>query len=203
MAKAMFEEISRKVIFEVELLVLVTVLSLSASLLLIVDASIALIVENGDLVLVIARICEFAFAMIWLLFSVKMSIELYGLRKRHFRIVALSKLGKLEEKQKRSVAAELVRDMVAFYRANYTKVMAVLALAIGVGFLIVGTVTYLMFNGLISFWAAVFRWTLSSLMLLVASALYVHVHRSWGRKLLRIKDAEKKFSEMLGGSIEV
>lgn len=202
MAKAMFEEILRKVIFEVELLVLVLAFSLSVSSLLIANASIALSAERYGSALFVVIICEFAFALIWLLFSVKMCIELYGLRKRHFRIVALRKLGKLEEEQKRSVATEMVRDIVAFYRTNYTKVMAVLAIAIGVGFLTVGTVAYLLLYGTISFWEAVFRWALSSLMLLVAAALYIYVHRSWGRKLLRIKDNEKKLSEMLGGLLE-
>ena len=204
MVKVMFEEISRKAIFEVTLLALVAMFSLSVCSLLIADASIALSVERYGLALVAIRICELALGMMWLFFSVKMILEIHELRKKHVRIFTLPKLEKLQnlEEQKRSVATEVAMDMMAFYRTNYTKAKAILAIAIAVGLLIIVTVTCLMLYGLMSFWVAIFRWALSSLMLLVASALYVYVHRSWGRKLLRAKDAEKKLSEMLGGPIE-
>jgi len=198
----MFEKILRKVIFEVELLVLVMMFSLVLSSHLIVDASIGLSVERYSLALAAIRVCELIFALTWLSLCIKISVDIYRLRRKHFRISFLLKQKRLEEEQKKSEASELVMDMVAFYRGYYTKVIAILALAIAVSFLIFVATTYLLLNGCMSFWEAVFRWMLSSLMVLVASAVYVYVHRSWGKKLLKVKDAEKKLSEMLGGPIE-
>lgn len=201
MVYAMFDTILRKVIFEVELLVLVLTLSLALSSLLIVDASIALSIEQYGLALTAVRLGELIFALIWLSLSIKINVDVYKIRRKHFRISFLLRKG-LEEEQKRSEATELVRDMVAFYRGYYVKVVAILVLATAVSFLIFIAVTYLLLNGFMSFWEAVFRWILSSLILLVASALYVYVHRTWGRRLLKVRDAEKKLSEMLGGMIE-
>jgi len=201
MVQAMFDKILRKVIFETELLVLVMVFCILLSSHLIVDASIALSVEQYGLALTAIRVCELIFAFTWLSFSIKMSVDIYRLRRKHFKISSLLKQKRLEE-QKKSVASELVMDIVAFYRSYYAKVIAILTLAIAVSSLIFIAVVYLLLNGYMSFWAAVFRWMLNSLMLLVASAVYVYIHRSWGRKLLKVKDSEKKFSELLGGPIE-
>jgi len=198
----MFDKILRKVIFETELLVLVMVFCILLSSHLIVDASIALSVEQYGLALTAIRVCELIFALTWLSFSIKMSVDIYRLRRKHFKISPLLKQKRLEEEQKKSAASELVMDMVAFYRSYYAKIIAILTLAIAVSSLIFIAVVYLLLNGYMSFWAAVFRWMLNSLMLLVASAVYVYIHRSWGRKLLKVKDSEKKFSELLGGPIE-
>jgi len=192
----MFDGILRKAWFEVELLVLVGVFSASASLLLIADAGIGLGLEKDGLALIAVRMVELIFAVMWLFLSLKLTSEINKFRRKYFR------RGRLEEKEKRSEAVELVRDTVAFYRGYYGRVMAVLGLAIIMGFLIAIAAVYLLLYGYMSFWVAVFRWALSSLMLLSASALYVHVHRGWGRRLLRVKDAEKKLSELLGGPIE-
>jgi len=91
---------------------------------------------------------------------------------------------------------------MAFYRGYYTRVVAVLTPAIAVGFSIFAAVAYMFLYGYMPFWEAIFRWMLSSVMLLGASAFYVYVHRNWGRKLLKVKDSEKKLSEILGGPIE-
>ena len=198
----MFDKILRKVIFEVELLVLVMAFSLVLSLHLIVDASIAISVERYSLALTAVRVCELIFALMLLFLSIRVIAETYRLRRKHFKISSLLKLNRLEEEQKKSAASELVRDMMAFYRGYYMKVVVISALAIAVSFLIFVAVVYLLLNGYMSFWEAVSRWMLSSLMLLVASVVYVYVHKSWGRKLLKVKDAEKKLSEMLGGPIE-
>jgi len=198
----MFDKILRRVIFEVELLVLVMVFSLVLSLHLIVDASIALSVERYGLALTAARVCELTFALMWSFLSIKIIVETYRLRRKRFRISSLLKLNRLEDEQKKSEVTELVRDIIAFYRGYYTKVIAILTLAFVVSFLIFAAVAYLLLTGYMTFWEAVFRWMLSSLMLLVASAVYVYVHRSWGRKLSKVKDAEKKLSEMLGEPIE-
>jgi len=96
----------------------------------------------------------------------------------------------------------LIRDVVAFYRGYYKRTIAMLMLAAVIGSSIVATSTYLLLYGYMSFWEAVFRWGIDSLMLLSVCALYVYVHKSWGRKLLKIKDAEKKFSKILGGHVE-
>jgi len=198
----MFDRILRKAWFEVELLVLVGVFSLCASSLLIADAGLALGMEKHSLALIVLRMLELIFGVMWLFLSLRMTLEINRFRRKYFSIFFLLKRGRLEEEQKRSEAAELVRDMVAFYRGYYRRVLAVLGLAITVGFLIVVAAVYLLLYGYMSFWEAIFRWTLSSLMLLSASALYVYVHRGWGRRLLRVKDAEEKLSELLGGPIE-
>ena len=192
----MFDGILRKAWFEVELLVLVGVFSASASLLLIADAGIGLGLEKDGLALIAVRMVELIFAVMWLFLSLKLTSEINKFRRKYFR------RGRLEEEERRSEAVELVRDTVAFYRGYYGRVMAVLGLAIIMGFLIATAAVYLLLYGYMSFWVAVFRWVLSSLMLLVASAIYVHIHRGWGRRLLKVKDAETKLSEMLGGPIE-
>lgn len=198
----MFDEILRKVRFEVELLILVAIFSLSLPSLLIADAAIALGTEQYGLGLTAIRLGELIFAFMWLFLSLKIIVEIRRLRKRHFKIFFLRKLEGMDEEQKKSEASELVRVIVAFYRGYYTNVSALLTLSIAVSSLIVVAVAYLLLNGYMTFWVAVFRWMLSSLMLLVASAIYVYLHRSWGRKLLKVKDAEKKLSDMLGGPIE-
>lgn len=202
MVTVMFDRVLRKAWLEIELLVLVTVFSLVVSSLGIADAGIALIIQKYNLTSVAMRAFELLFAVTWLSISAKMALEINKFRRKYFRIFFLLKRGRLDEEQKKSEATELVRDVVAFYRGYYRRVMAVLGLAIAVGLSIVLAAFYLLLYGYASFWEAVFRWILSSAMLLTASALYVHVHRSWGRKLLRIKDAEKKLSEMLGGPLE-
>ena len=202
MVKVMFDEILRKVIFEVELLVLVVIFSLSLSSFLIADSAIGLTAGQYGLAVTAVRMGELIFAVIWLFLSVKMTVEIYRFRKRHLKIFFLRKLEGLEKERRRSETTELVREFVAFYRGNYVRVTATLALAIVVGLLVVMTAVFLLLSGSMSFWEAVFRWILSSLMLLIASAVYVYVHRSWGSKLLKVKDAEKKLSEMLGGPIE-
>ena len=202
MVHVMFERVLRKAWFEVELLVLIAVFSLSASSLLTADAAIALGLERHSLVLIAIRTFELIFGVAWLCLSLKMTLEINKFRRKYFKVFFLLKQGRLEEEQKKSEATELVRDMVAFYRGYYRRVMTVLGLAITVGFLVLVAAVCLLLYGYMSFWEAVFRWTLSSLMLLVASALYVYIHRSWGRRLLKLKDAETKLSEMLGGPIE-
>jgi len=181
--------------------VLVVIFSTVLSSFLITDAVISLIIEKYGLSLIVIRIFELIFAVVWLLSSTKMILEVNKLRKKHYRISFLRKLETLEEGQKKSETTELVMDTVAFYRSNYVRLMAVLALAIVVSSLIVVAVAYLLLYGYMSFWVAVFRWALNSLMLLVTSVLYVYVHKSWGMKLFKVKDAEKKLSEMLGGPI--
>jgi len=202
MVQVMFDKILKKIIFEVELLVLVIIFCHILSLHLIVDASIALSIERYGLALTAVRMCEFIFALIWLSFSIKMSVNIYRLRRKHFKISFLLKQKRLEDEQKKSEASELVRDMVAFYRSYYVKIIAILALAIIVSLIIFVAVAYLLLSGYMLLWEAIFRWMLDSIMLLVASAVYVYIHRSWGGKLLKVKDAEKKLSEMLGGPIE-
>ncbi|MBS7632797.1 hypothetical protein KEJ15_04135 [Candidatus Bathyarchaeota archaeon] len=198
----MFDNILRRVRLEVELLVLVAVLSIAVSSLLIADAGIALRVEKYDLASTAVRILELIFDVVWLTFSSKFIVEINRLRRKHFFFHFVHKLERLEDEQKKTKATELVRDMMAFYRAYYLKVKAVMALAIAVSFSIIVAIAYLWLYGRMSFWEAFFRWALSSFMLLIASTLYIHVHINWGRKLLKLKNAEKKLSEMLGGPIE-
>jgi len=197
-----FDNVLKKVRFEVELLVVVAIFSLVSASLLIADAASSFVVEKYGVALTVVRISQLIFGVGWLFLSIKFIVEINRLRRKHFFFYYVHRLERLEEEQKKSKATELVRDLVAFYRSYYLKVMTVLALAIVAGFVILVAAAYLLLCGYMSFWVAVFRWVLDSCMLLVASALYVHVHRSWGRKLLRVKDAEKKLSEMLGGPIE-
>jgi len=194
----MFDVILRKVRFEVELLMLVVIFSTGLSSFLITDAVISLIIEKYGLGLIVIRICQLIFAVVWLSFSLEFIVEVNRLRKKHFFFYFVRRLEKLGEEEKKTNATELVMDMVAFYRGYYVKVLAIMVVAIAVSFLIVVAVTYLLLFGYMSFWVAVFRWALNSLMLLVASVIYLYVHKSWGKKLLKVKDAEKKLSEMLG-----
>lgn len=182
----------------------VVIFSLSLSSLLIVDAAVMFVLRAGQygLALIAFRICEFTFALIWLFLSINMTLEINKFRRKYFRTFFLRKLKRLEEEQKKSAAIELVRNMMAFYRGYYTRVVAVLTPAIAVGFSIFAAVAYMFLYGYMPFWEAIFRWMLSSVMLLGASAFYVYVHRNWGRKLLKVKDSEKKLSEILGGPIE-
>jgi len=192
----------KKMRFEVELLVIVAIFSLVSASLLIVDAASSFVIEKYGVALIVIRISQLIFGVGWLFLSMKFIVEINRLRRKHLFFYYVYRLERLGEEQKKSRATELIRDLVAFYRSYYLKVMTVLVLAIVVGVVILVAVVYLLLYGHMSFWVAVFRWVLDSSMLLVASALYVYVHRSWGRKLLRVKDAEKKLSEMFGGPIE-
>jgi hypothetical protein len=198
----MFDKVLGKARSEVELLTLVGVFSLVLSSYLLVDAALALRVEQYGLTLIVLRVGELIFAGIWLNLTGRFIQDINKLRKKYFKTFLLWKLRRLGEEEKKSEATELVRDIVAFYRENYVKVKATLSFAIGIGLLVVTAVVYLLSYGYIPFWEAIFRWMLQSLMLLVAAVLYLHIHRNWGRKLLKVQDAEKKFQEMLGGPIE-
>jgi hypothetical protein len=198
----MFDEVLRKLRFKMELLALVVTFSLSVSIFLIADATIGLVTEQYGLALTVLRVFELVLAVKWLVLSANMTREINWLRKTFYRIYFLRNSERLDEEQKKSETTELVRSMIGFYRDNYLKFTAVVTLAIGVSFLIVMTVTYLLLIGSMSFWVAVGRWAINSSMLLTASVLYVHVHRDWRKKLLKVKEAEKKLSEMLGGPIE-
>jgi len=202
MVEAMFDRVLRRAWLETELLFLITVFSLSASSLLTADASIALGIERYDLTSVAARALELVFAVVWLSISTKMTMEMNKFRRKHFRTIFLLRRGRLDEEQKKGETTELVRDLVAFYRGYYRRVIAVLGLAIATGLSMIVAASILVSYGYMSFWEAVFRWILSSAMLLIASGFYIYVHRSWGRRLLRIRDAEKGLSEVLGGPIE-
>jgi hypothetical protein len=202
MVEAMFDRVLRKAWLETELLFLITLFSLSASSLVIADAGIALGIEKYNLTSVAARALELVFAVVWLSISTKAIMEINKFRRKHFRTIFLLRHERLKEEQKKGEATELVRDLVAFYRGYYRRAIAVLGLAIAAGLSIIVAASILVAYGYMSFWEAVFRWILSSAMLLTASGFYVYVHRSWGRKLLRIRDAEKGLSEMLGGPIE-
>jgi membrane protein implicated in regulation of membrane protease activity len=198
----MSDDVLKKATCEMELLALVVTFSLTLSMLLITDATIGLITEYYGLALTVLRVFELVFAVTWLVFSVSMFREINWLRKTHYRIFFLRKSEGLDEEQKKSETAELVMNIVGFYRDNYLKFAVVVTLAIGVSLLIVMTVTFLLFTGSMSLWVAVFRWAVNSFMLMIASVLYVYIHRSWRRKLLKVKEAEKKFLEMLGGPVE-
>jgi len=199
----MLEKTLRKLRSEIDLLVFIVIISLVVSSSMIADATIALrnYIQYGPPSLAF-RICELAVAVTWLSLSTKIARETYRLRKKHYKIFFLRRLEKLDEEQKKSETTELIRDIVAFYRGYYKRTMIMLMLAAVVGLSIVATITYLLLYGYMSFWEAVFRWGIDSLMLLSAFALYVYLHRSWGRKLLKIKNAEKKLSEILGGHVE-
>ena len=202
MVLKMFDEVLRKLRFKMELLALVVTFSLSVSIFLIADATIGLVTEQYGLALTVLRVFELVLAVEWLVLSANMTREINWLRKTFYRIYFLRNSERLDEEQKKSETTELVRSMIGFYRDNYLKFTAVVTLAIGVSFLIVMTVTYLLLIGSMSFWVAVGRWAINSSMLLTVSVLYVHVHRDWRKKLLKVKEAEKKLSEMLGGPIE-
>ncbi|MDH5753907.1 MAG: hypothetical protein OEY95_01685 [Candidatus Bathyarchaeota archaeon] len=192
----------RKARFEMVLLTLVAVSSLSMSIFLIADATIGLIVEQYGLALAVLRVFELVFAVTWLFLSTSMNREINWLRKTLYTIYALRKSEGLDEEQKKSETSELVRNMIGFYRDNYLKFAVVLTFAIAVSFSIVLTVAYLLLYGSMSFWVAVFRWAINSSILLITSVLYAYIHRGWRRKLLKVKEAERKLSEMLGGLIE-
>jgi len=198
----MFDTTLKKAWYEVELLVLVVVSSLGVCSLVIADASIALVIERENLYMFAARALELSFGVVWLLLLVKMILEINRFRKKYFKTFYLLRLRRLAEEQKKSETARLVRDLVAFYRTHYRRVLAILVLAIAIGVFISIATAYLLLYGYMSVWVAVFRWILNSAMLLVASAFYTYVHRSWGRKLLKVKDAESKLSEILGGPLE-
>jgi hypothetical protein len=198
----MSDEVLRKLRFDMELLGLVVSFSLTLSLFLITDATIGLIAEQHGLALTVLRAFELVFAVAWLFLSLNVTREINWLRGTHYRIYFLRKSEGLDEEQKKSETTELVRNIVGFYRDNYLKFATVMMFAVGVSFLIVIAVAFLLLYGSISFWVAVGRWAFGSSILLTTSVLYVYIHRSWRRKLLKVKDAEKKLSEMLGGPIE-
>jgi membrane protein implicated in regulation of membrane protease activity len=198
----MFDDVWRKAIFEMELLALVVAFSLTLSIFLIADATIGLIVEHYGLTLAALRMFELVFAVTWLVFSVSMFREINWLRKTHYKAYSLLKSEGFDEEQKKNETTELVRNIVGFYRDSYVKFTAVVTLAIGVSFLILITVTFLLLCGSMPFWVAIARWSINSSMLLIVSVLYVYIHGSWRRKLLKVKEAEEKLSEMLGGPLE-
>jgi hypothetical protein len=202
MVLKMSYEVLRRIKLETELLGLVVAFSLTLSLFLIMDAVIGLIVEQHALALTVLRVFELVFAVAWLFLSLNMTRDMNWFRATLYRIYFPRKSEGLGEEEKKSETTELVRNMIGFYRENYLKFTVVMMFAIGVSFLIVVTVTFLLLYGFMSFWVAVGRWTVNSSMLLTVSVLYLHVRRSWRRKLLKVKDAEKKLSEMLGGPIE-
>jgi hypothetical protein len=193
----MFDKVLKRVRFEVELLVLVVSVSIACSAWLITDASISLAVEYHNWALMAFRLLELAFGVLWIFFSARMSREIMTIRRKHFRVIF-----PLREEQRKSVATESVRDMLAFYRGYYRGVATVMVLAVTVGLSTILATAVLLFWGNMSVWEAVFRWGINSSVLLIASMLYIHVHRSWGRKLLKVVDAEKKLSDLLGGPIE-
>jgi hypothetical protein len=202
MVLKMFGDFWKKARFEMELLALVVTFSLPLSMLLLADATIGLILEHYGLTLTVLRMFELVFAVTWLVFSMNMYREINWLRKTHYRTLSLRMSEGLDEEQKKSETTELVRNIMGFYRDNYSKFTVVLTLAIGVSFLILMTVIYLLLIGSMSFWVAVGRWAINSSMLLIVSVLSVYIQRSWRRKLLKVKEAEKMLSEMLGGPIE-
>lgn len=202
MVSKMLEDFWKKARFEMELLSLIVMFSLPLSIFLLADAAIGLISEHYGLALIVLRTFELVFAVAWLVFSMSMFREINWLRKTHFRAFGICMSEGLDEEKKKSETTELVRNIVGFYRDNYSKFTAVLMLALGVSLLILVTVTYLLLVGSMPFWAAVGRWAINSFMLLIVSVLSVYIHRNWHRKLLKVKEAEKELSEMLGGPIE-
>jgi hypothetical protein len=193
----MFDDVLKRVRFEVELLGLVVAVSIACSAWLMIDASISIAIERSNWAIMTFRLLELAFGASWIFFSAKMSREMLTIRRKHFRVIF-----PLKEEQKKSVATESVRDMLAFYRGYYRWVATIMVLAVAVGLSTILATALLLFLGNMPMWEAVSRWGINSSMLLIASALYMHVHRSWGRKLLKVEDAEKKLSEALGGPIE-
>jgi hypothetical protein len=202
MVSKMFEDFWKKARFEMKFLAMIVAFSLPLSMLLLADAAVGLVSEHYGLLLTVLRTFELVFAVAWMLFSTSMYREINWLRKTHYRAFSIRMLEGLDEEQKKSETTELVRNIVGFYRGNYSKFTAVLMLGVAVGFSILVTVTYLLLVGSMWFWVAVSRWAINSSMLLIVSVLSVYVHRSWHRKLLRVKEAEKELSEMLGGPIE-
>jgi membrane protein implicated in regulation of membrane protease activity len=198
----MFDKVLRGVYYESVVLWLVVSFSLVSASWLVTDAGISLSAEHYGWALMAFRLFELTFGALWVAFLAQMLREIRALRGKHLRIFQLHRLEKNEEEQKRSIATESVRDMLAFYRSYYKRVTAVLAVGIVVGVSVALTVTLLLFWGKMSVWEAVFRWGINSCMLLIVSILYIHLHRSWGRKLLKVEDAERKFSEILGGPVE-
>jgi hypothetical protein len=197
-----FEEFWKKARFEMELLSLSVTFSLPLSMLLLADAAVGLVSEHYGLLLIMLRTFELALAVAWLIFSLNMFRDVNWLRKTHYRAFSICRSEGLDEEQKKSETSELVRNIVGFYRDNCSKFTAVLMLAFGVSFLILVTVTYLRLVGSMPFWVAVGRWAIGSSMLLIVSVLAVYIRRNWHGKLLRVKEAEKELSEMLGGPIE-
>jgi len=202
MVLKMLDEVLRKARFEMVLLTLVAAFSLSLSIFLIADATIGLITERYGLALTALRVFELVFAVTWLFLSTSMNREINWLRKTLYTMDCMLKSEGLDEEQKKSETSELVRNIISFYRDNYLKFTVVLTLAMVVSFSIVLTVAYLLLYDSMSFWVAVFRWAINSSILLITSVLYAYIHKGWRRKLLKVKDAEKKLSEMLGGPIE-
>jgi membrane protein implicated in regulation of membrane protease activity len=198
----MFDEIQRKLRFELELFALVIAFSLPVSLFLMTDAIIGLVLEQYNLALALLRSFELLFAVMWLLLSTSMYRKINWLRRTHYRIYFLQKSEELDIGQKKSEIAELARNIVGFYRDNYVKFTVIIVFALGISFSILMTATYLLLAGSISFWVGISRWVVPSSILLITSVLYAYIHRGWRRKLLKVKDAEKRLSEMLGGSIE-
>jgi hypothetical protein len=203
----MNDKVLRKLRMEVELLIFVATMSIVLSAFMILDVSVVFtgFWQHGALISLL-RICEFVLAIGWLLLSTKFSFDVQRLRKRHFRLVwygfQIGFAPKLEEKQKEGDVAEIVRDMVAFYRTYYREVKVILALAIIASFSIIAVATYSVLYENLPFWDVFYRWLINVFLLLGATALYIYIHRSWGAKLSKVKDAEKRLSEMLGGPIE-
>jgi hypothetical protein len=187
---------------ETVLLSLIIVLSITSSVILMSDAMIGLATERYGLSLTVLRALELTFASTWFLLSMNITRQSNRLRKTLHRLYSQSTLSGVEEEQKKGEIAKLVRDLIVFYRDNYFKFAVMTILATGVSFSIILTVTYLLLSGSMTIWVAAFRWGVNSSMLLAVSTVYAVIHRSWGEKLSKIKDAEKRLLGILGGPIE-
>jgi hypothetical protein len=198
----MFDHVLKKLRSEVTLLLMVATFSIALSIFLVADSTLGLAIEQYGLPLTVLRVLELVFAITWLLLSISMAWGVNRLSKTLYKICSLNASKGSDEEQIKDEISESVRTLIAFYRDNYLKINVVVTFALTVSFLIILTVSLLLLIGSMSFWVAVFRWAVNSSMLLILSAFYVHISRGWRRKLLKVRDAEKKFSEILGEPIE-
>lgn len=189
----MLGNVARKSVRELELLLLVSTVSLGVSSAMIGDGAHGM--RQVGLMLGLS-LAELVVGVAWLIVSARIIHETGKLMKKHCSLFFLKKTFPVEERKRETDG--LIRDVMALYRGYYNYVRPALVLAIAVGLFMVATSVYTFYNGTIEMGELVFRFMIPIPALLAPSVLYIYVHKSWGEKLLGVKEVEKKLAEILG-----
>jgi hypothetical protein len=163
----MIDKVLRKLKTEVDLLIFVATMSIVLSAFMILDSYTVFIdFWQHAMPISLIRICEFVFAICWLLLSIKFSFAVQRLRKRHFQMFyvrVLHPIWEAREEQKKGEVIEIARDIIAFYRTYYREVKVILTLAIATSFLIITVSTYSLLYESLPFWDVFYRWLINGL----------------------------------------
>ncbi len=147
-------------------------------------------------------IAEFAVGLLWLVVAVSVLRPVSALlRKYRPAIRRRRRAWNPAAEGERTDIAKLARDLVALYRGSYTWVTVAVALATAVSVTLLAGIAVMFLTGSggvgdLAFGVFVYGFTLFA-----PAVLYLYVHRRWGRRLLKAKDAEKNLAELLGGPL--